>query len=145
VQTGCVVLTPGTAERCGVQQWGCAAEAFAVSQVCAAGAGAGVRPARRFVPTHKVRARCRRRTAVHRERSSSLRAELLWDVQLEAIDHMHVRMNALLQHRMHSRALRRAPIGSENPDGSKKFVIRPYTPTSPPDARGYLDLVSSRA
>ncbi|KAK9840785.1 hypothetical protein WJX81_004485 [Elliptochloris bilobata] len=37
--------------------------------------------------------------------------------------------------------LTRAPIGSENPDGSRKWVIRPYTPTSPPDARGYLDLV----
>ena len=36
---------------------------------------------------------------------------------------------------------RRAAIGSENEDGSKKFVIRPYTPTSPKDAKGYFDLV----
>lgn len=35
----------------------------------------------------------------------------------------------------------RAAIGSENEDGSKKFVIRPYTPTSPKDAQGYFDLV----
>lgn len=35
----------------------------------------------------------------------------------------------------------RAAIGSENDDGSKKFVIRPYTPTSPKDAKGYFDLV----
>lgn len=35
----------------------------------------------------------------------------------------------------------RAPIGSENEDGSKKFVIRPYTPTSLKDAKGYFDLV----
>lgn len=41
----------------------------------------------------------------------------------------------------YARGLLRAPIGSENPDGSRKFVIRPYTPTSPPDAKGYLDLV----
>lgn len=34
-----------------------------------------------------------------------------------------------------------AAIGSENEDGSKKFVIRPYTPTSPKDAKGYFDLV----
>ena len=34
-----------------------------------------------------------------------------------------------------------APIGSENEDGSKKFVMRPYTPTSPKDAKGYFDLV----
>ena len=39
---------------------------------------------------------------------------------------------------------RRAPIGSENPDGTRKFVIRPYTPTSLPDAHGYLDLVCLR-
>ena len=45
----------------------------------------------------------------------------------------------------HARALLRAPIGSENPDGSRKFVIRPYTPTSPPDAKGYLDLVRAHA
>lgn len=35
----------------------------------------------------------------------------------------------------------RAAIGSENEDGSKKFVIRPYTPTSVKDAKGYFDLV----
>ena len=35
----------------------------------------------------------------------------------------------------------RAPIGSQNEDGSKKFVIRPYTPTSSKDAKGYFDLV----
>lgn len=35
----------------------------------------------------------------------------------------------------------RAAIGSENEDGSKKFVIRPYTPTSLKDAKGYFDLV----
>ncbi|CAK0786056.1 hypothetical protein CVIRNUC_009269 [Coccomyxa viridis] len=37
--------------------------------------------------------------------------------------------------------LTRAPIGSENKDGSRKFVIRPYTPATEPDAKGYLDLV----
>lgn len=35
----------------------------------------------------------------------------------------------------------RAAIGSESEDGSKKFVIRPYTPTSAKDAKGYFDLV----
>jgi len=35
----------------------------------------------------------------------------------------------------------RAAIGGEKEDGSKKFVIRPYTPTSPKDAKGYFDLV----
>lgn len=35
----------------------------------------------------------------------------------------------------------RAAIGSDNEDGTKKFVIRPYTPTSPKDAKGYFDLV----
>ncbi|KAK9843869.1 hypothetical protein WJX84_007415 [Apatococcus fuscideae] len=35
----------------------------------------------------------------------------------------------------------RAAIGSEKEDGSRKFVIRPYTPTSPKDAKGYFDLV----
>jgi cytochrome-b5 reductase len=35
----------------------------------------------------------------------------------------------------------RAPIGEEKEDGTKKFVIRPYTPTSLTDARGYFDLV----
>ena len=125
---------------------GCATDAFAVSQVCAAGAGAGVRPARRIVPAHKVRVRRRRRTAVHRERSLCLQAELLCNAQLEAMKHMLGWLSmALLQHRARVRALRRAPIGSENPDGSRKFVIRPYTPTSPPDARGYLDLVSAHA
>ena len=39
--------------------------------------------------------------------------------------------------------LTRAPIGSENEDGSRKFVIRPYTPTSPPDAKGHFDLVNT--
>ncbi|CAL5228522.1 g11674 [Coccomyxa viridis] len=35
----------------------------------------------------------------------------------------------------------RAPIGSQKEDGTKKFVIRPYTPATEPDAKGYLDLV----
>ena len=34
----------------------------------------------------------------------------------------------------------RAPIGSDKPDGSKAFVIRPYTPISQPDQRGSFDL-----
>ena len=34
----------------------------------------------------------------------------------------------------------RAPIGSEKPDGSRAFVIRPYTPISQPDERGHFDL-----
>lgn len=34
----------------------------------------------------------------------------------------------------------RAPIGSEKPDGSRAFVIRPYTPISHPDERGHFDL-----
>ncbi|KAK9804386.1 hypothetical protein WJX72_010552 [[Myrmecia] bisecta] len=37
--------------------------------------------------------------------------------------------------------LTRAPIGSEKPNGSRAYVIRPYTPTSLPDARGHFDLV----
>ena len=37
--------------------------------------------------------------------------------------------------------MHRAAIGSEKEDGSRKFVIRPYTPTSPKDAKGYFDLV----
>ena len=35
----------------------------------------------------------------------------------------------------------RAAIGEKKEDGSNKFVIRPYTPTSPKDAKGYFDLV----
>ena len=35
----------------------------------------------------------------------------------------------------------RAAIGVEKENGSKKFVIRPYTPTSPKHAKGYFDLV----
>lgn len=36
----------------------------------------------------------------------------------------------------------RAPIGSEKEDGSgRKFVIRPYTPCSLPDAKGHFDMV----
>ena len=35
----------------------------------------------------------------------------------------------------------RAPIGSPKEDGTKKFVIRPYTPTSTVDAKGHFDLV----
>lgn len=36
----------------------------------------------------------------------------------------------------------RAPIGSEKEDGSgRKFVIRPYTPCSQPDAKGHFDMV----
>lgn len=42
---------------------------------------------------------------------------------------------------LHINYVCRAAIGSENEDGSKKFVIRPYTPTSPKDAKGYFDLV----
>ena len=34
----------------------------------------------------------------------------------------------------------KAPIGSEKPDGSRANVLRPYTPLSRPDAKGYLDL-----
>ena len=37
--------------------------------------------------------------------------------------------------------LTKAPLGAEKPDGTRKPVIRPYTPTSPPHAVGYLDLV----
>ncbi|KAK9806415.1 hypothetical protein WJX73_003653 [Symbiochloris irregularis] len=35
----------------------------------------------------------------------------------------------------------RAAVGDEKEDGSKKFVIRPYTPCSEPTAKGYFDLV----
>lgn len=35
----------------------------------------------------------------------------------------------------------RAPIGSAKPDGSSAYVIRPYTPVSPPQTQGYFDLV----
>lgn len=41
--------------------------------------------------------------------------------------------------------LTRAPIGSAKEDGTKKFVIRPYTPTSTVDARGHFDLVHTTA
>ena len=34
----------------------------------------------------------------------------------------------------------RAPIGSKKPDGSRAFVLRPYTPISHPDERGHFDL-----
>lgn len=34
----------------------------------------------------------------------------------------------------------RAPIGSEKPDGSRAWVIRPYTPISQPDEKGRFDL-----
>lgn len=37
--------------------------------------------------------------------------------------------------------MHRAAIGSEKEDGGRKYVIRPYTPTSPKDAKGYFDLV----
>lgn len=36
--------------------------------------------------------------------------------------------------------LTRAPLGTKD-DGSPSFAIRPYTPVSPPDARGYFDLI----
>ena len=36
--------------------------------------------------------------------------------------------------------LTKAPIGSEKPDGSRANVLRPYTPMSRPNAKGYLDL-----
>ncbi|XP_042411114.1 NADH-cytochrome b5 reductase-like protein [Zingiber officinale] len=36
--------------------------------------------------------------------------------------------------------LTRAPIGEES-DGRRKYVIRPYTPISDPDSRGYFDLL----
>jgi len=36
--------------------------------------------------------------------------------------------------------LTKAAIGSEKPDGSRGVVIRPYTPVSRPEARGYVDL-----
>ncbi len=36
----------------------------------------------------------------------------------------------------------RSAVLKANPDDEKpKPIIRPYTPTSPPDAKGYLDLV----
>ena len=41
--------------------------------------------------------------------------------------------------------LTRAPIGSAKEDGTKKFVIRPYTPTSTVDAKGHFDLVRTAA
>ncbi len=34
----------------------------------------------------------------------------------------------------------RAPIGSTKEDGSKAWVIRPYTPISRPDEHGHFDL-----
>ncbi|PRW57497.1 NADH-cytochrome b5 reductase [Chlorella sorokiniana] len=34
----------------------------------------------------------------------------------------------------------RAPIGSEKPDGSRAFVLRPYTPVSHPTEKGHFDL-----
>ena len=37
--------------------------------------------------------------------------------------------------------LTRAPIGAAKEDGTKKYVIRPYTPTSTVDAKGHFDLV----
>jgi len=36
--------------------------------------------------------------------------------------------------------LTKAAIGSEKPDGSRANVLRPYTPISRPEAKGYLDL-----
>ncbi len=39
--------------------------------------------------------------------------------------------------------LTRAPIGAKKEDGTQKFVIRPYTPTSAPDQKGHFDLVGS--
>lgn len=35
----------------------------------------------------------------------------------------------------------RAPLGDEDEKGSKKQVIRPYTPCSEPDTKGYFELV----
>lgn len=35
----------------------------------------------------------------------------------------------------------RAPIGSLKEDGTKKFVIRPYTPITAPDQAGFMDLL----
>ena len=40
-----------------------------------------------------------------------------------------------------SRAPRQANIGAEKPDGTRKPVIRPYTPTSSAGAVGHLDLI----
>lgn len=36
--------------------------------------------------------------------------------------------------------LTKAPVGNK-PDGTPAFAIRPYTPVSPPDAKGYFDLI----
>jgi cytochrome-b5 reductase len=36
--------------------------------------------------------------------------------------------------------LTKAPIGSTKPDGSRANVMRPYTPISRPDVKGYLEL-----
>lgn len=41
--------------------------------------------------------------------------------------------------------LTRAPIGAKKEDGTQKFVIRPYTPTSAPDQKGHFDLVGAPA
>nr|GMC68645.1 NADH-cytochrome B5 reductase-like protein [Ipomoea batatas] len=35
----------------------------------------------------------------------------------------------------------RAPIGQQDAEGKPKFVIRPYTPISDPDAKGHFDLL----
>lgn len=35
----------------------------------------------------------------------------------------------------------RAPIGQQDAEGKPKYVIRPYTPVSDPDAKGYFDLL----
>ncbi|ONK66512.1 uncharacterized protein A4U43_C06F8960 [Asparagus officinalis] len=37
--------------------------------------------------------------------------------------------------------LTRVPIGGETEEGKKKFVIRPYTPISDPESKGYFDLL----
>ena len=37
----------------------------------------------------------------------------------------------------------KAAIGSEKPDGSRANVLRPYTPMSSPDTKGFLDLAVS--
>lgn len=35
----------------------------------------------------------------------------------------------------------RAPIGQQDAEGKPKYVVRPYTPISDPDAKGYFDLL----
>jgi hypothetical protein len=54
---------------------------------------------------------------------------------------MHLKLEAPSSHLQLPRLVSRAMLKEKPEDEKPKAIIRPYTPTSAPDARGYMDLV----